>query len=477
MNKFKYIKTVIIVCLLVAAGIVSSVLLRKQEPVHKEPITDFCEIIERDTLIAVTSAGHIDYFIYRGKPMGFQLEMLDHFTKMHDLKLQIIVENNVEKAIDLLIQGKCDIIAMSLTVTGEREKLVNFTLPVSQTRQVLVQRKPEKYRQMSLRQIEDSLIRNQIDLIGKTIHVAKASPYVKRLKNLAEEIAGEIIIVEIDSIGTEEIISYVASGVFEYTVTDENLAIINQQIFPQIDVNTPISFPQNLAWAVRKESVILIDTVNYWLEEFKTKTAYRILIDRYFEHRFRHNYLRSKYYSSNTGIISDYDDLIKKYSQIIGWDWRLLASLIYHESRFDPHALSYAGAFGIMQLMPATAEELGVSIDSGVEEQIYAGVRYLRFLDARFDENISDSMTRKKLILSGYNIGFGHVLDALRLAEYYEKDINSWNDIQYYLINLANPYYYTNTEVKHGYFPGVHGVVFSNQIVERYMHYKNLIPE
>lgn len=474
--KYPTIITAIFV-VIIFSFLIFSYLKKDDQTQPEENRIDLPDILSRDTLIALTSTSHIDYFIYRGTPMGFQLELLESFTDYLGVNLKIIVENDVEKSSEYLLQRKCDIIAMSLTLTKERSLLFNFSEPIAQTRQVLVQPLPANYRSMTSRQIGDSLIRNQTDLAGKKVYVLKGSPHVSRLRNLSNEIADNIFIIEIDSLDTEQIIGYVSAGIFDYTVADENIARFSQQIFPNIDIETPVSFPQNVAWAVRKESEILLDTLNSWLNNFKLSREYINLTNRYFERIGRSPHIRSKYYSSVTGIISEYDEIIKKHSKAINWDWRLLASLIYHESNFNHDAVSWAGAFGIMQLMPETAEELGVTQDCGVQEHIQAGVRYISFLDRQFPEEITDTVTRIKLILASYNIGFGHVQDAIRLTEYYNKDINSWREIQYYLINLNNPDYYVNEAVRNRRFPGIHGVVFANEIFSRYKHYVNTIPD
>lgn len=476
MNNLKYPTIITAIAIVFIFGILIISYVTKDKSIDEENAKiDLSEIIKRDTLIALTSTSHIDYFIYRGTPMGFQLELLENFADYLDINLRILVENDIDKSGDYLLERKCDLIAMSLTLTKERALLFNFSDPIAQTKQVLVQPMPDNYKNMSKSQIGDSLIRNQVDLAGKKVHVLKSSPYANRLRNLSNEIAEDIFIIEIDSLDTEQIIGYVSHGVFDYTVADENIARFSQQIFPNIDIETPVSFPQNVAWAVRKESEDLLDTLNYWLKEFKLTREYITLTNRYFDRIGRSPYLSSIYYSSSTGIISEYDDIIRKYSKNINWDWRLLASLIYHESRFDHTAVSWAGAYGIMQLMPATAEELGVDENSGVDAHINAGVRYINFLDRQFKDVAKDSVTRIKLILASYNIGYGHVEDAIRLTKYHGKDVNKWSDVQYYLINLNNPEYFNNDVVKNGHFPGIHGVVFANTIFTRYLHYRNTI--
>ncbi len=467
----------IIVVVIIFAILIYSGFRKASAPDEVVNIVDLPQIFERDTLIAVTATNNTDYFIYRGTPMGFQLELLESFAKALDVNLRVIVENDINAAGEYLLNGLCDILAISLPMSKEKELLYSFSEPVVQASLVLVQRMPDFWWTIPQRQLEDSLIRSHHALAEKKIYLHKGSTAIDRIKKLSDEIARDIFIIEIDSIDCEQIIRYVSEGVFDYTIANENMARFNQQIYKNLDVETQISFPQNLSWAVRKESVLLLDSLNNWLTNFKSGRDYRTLLNRYFFRPGRPPHTHSIFYSGTTGVISEYDKYIKKYSEIINWDWRLLASLIYQESKFNPEAVSWAGAFGIMQLMPATAEELGIDSSSSVAEHIHAGVRYLAYLNRQFDEEITDSITRIKLILAGYNIGFGHVHDAIRLAEYYDKDSDNWLHIKYYLSNLTNPKYFNNEVVRNGYFPGYHAVVFADEIVERYMHYKNIIPD
>ncbi len=176
------------------------------------------------------------------------------------------------------------------------------------------------------------------------------------------------------------------------------------------------------------------------------------------------------------GKISPYDEKIKEYSSLIDWDWRLLASLIYQESRFHPQAKSWAGAFGLMQLMPHTAQKYGVDSLSSPMDQIKAGVQFIKLLDKQFLDKIEDKDERTKFVLASYNAGIAHVYDARRLAEKYHKDPNLWDEnVDFYLLNKSKPEYYNDSVVKYGYCRGTEPYNFVYDILDRYNHYKNVI--
>jgi membrane-bound lytic murein transglycosylase F len=154
----------------------------------------------------------------------------------------------------------------------------------------------------------------------------------------------------------------VSNGDINYTVCDENVAILNRSYYPNIDVGLIISYPQNIAWAVRKGSNDLKAYLDNWIEAFKKTDQYRQIYFQYFVMARTSGRINSEYHSIAGGRISEYDELVKEIAAKHGWDWRLISSIMYHESRFKNDAESWGGAVGLMQLMPATAEALGVLI-------------------------------------------------------------------------------------------------------------------
>ncbi len=432
-------------------------------------------ILERGTLIATTDYNSTNYFIYRGEPAGYQYELLKAYAKYLGVELEIVVNNDLDKAFDDLLNGEVDLIAIGLTITGKRNKMVDFTIPMTQTRQVLVQRKPKNWRKMkTYDEVESHLIRNPLELAGKMIYVPFNSSFVARLKNLQEEIGDTILIVEFPR-DSEKLIEMVANGDIDYTIADEHIAKVNQKYYPDIDVSTAVSFPQNIAWAVKKGADSLRISINNWFSEFKNSRIARFTYDKYFVNPRSIQYAH-KYYSIRSGNISAWDELLKKKSKELDWDWRLLASMIYQESRFQPDAMSWMGATGLMQLMPGTAETYGFDDISSPEENIEAGIRHLKALDERFKDLIKDPNERIKFVLAAYNVGIAHVFDARRLAEKYGKDPNVWdNNVDYFLRNKSDPKYYKDSVVYYGYCRGEEPYKYVHDILERYEHYKNMI--
>jgi membrane-bound lytic murein transglycosylase F len=439
---------------------------------------DLDEIRERGKLVAITDFNSTSYFLYRGEPMGFHLELLKAFSDHLGIDLEIRTENQLSRAFEMLNSGEADLLAFGLTVNESRKKEILFSEAIDETRQVLVQRKPEKWRNMTVTALDNNLIRSQLDLAGKTVYVQERSAHAERLRAMSSEIGDSITVIEVPY-DMEQLIRLVTRGEIDLTVCDENIARVNSTYYPDIDVNTPVSFPQKIAWGLRKEkSDLLLKELNEWIRSFKGTRSYALLYAKYFRNSRSSVIVRSDYYSLNTGRVSQWDEMIKTYSETINWDWLLLASLIYQESRFIPDVVSWAGAFGLMQLMPATGANFGIDITSSPQENIKAGTRYINWLHSIFDPKIEDENERLKFILASYNAGPGHVLDAMILAEKNGMDPQKWDgNVAVWLQKKSEPQYYNDADVKSGYFRGKESIAFVTQILDRYWHYRNIIPQ
>jgi membrane-bound lytic murein transglycosylase F len=438
---------------------------------------DLDSIIRRGKLIAVTDYNSTNYFLYKGEPMGFHYELLRKFTEHLGIDLEIITENHLEHAFNFLNSGEADLVAIGLTVSTSRKKEIQFSEPILETRQVLVQRKPRNWRSMTEETLNRHLIRNQLDLAHKSVYVQENTSHLERLRTLAGEIGDSINIIVVPY-ESEDLIKNVAKGEIEYTVCDENIAIVNATYYPDIDINTPVSFPQNIAWGLRKHnSEKLLNELNSWIASYRKTTGYALLYAKYFKNSRSSIIVKSDYYSLTTGKISRWDDMIKNASENINWDWRLLASLICQESRFDPNVESWAGAYGLMQVMPVTGKNFGIDITSSPGNNIKAGTLYINWLQSVFKTKITDENERMKFILASYNAGPGHVLDAMKLAEKNGMDPQKWDgNVALWLLKKSEPRYYNDTVVKNGYFRGTESVNFVTEVLDRFEHYKNMIP-
>ncbi len=438
---------------------------------------DLEQVRERGFLQAIVDNNSVSYFIYRGQPMGYEYELLQSLAKSLNVELKIRVISGINQAIDMLNRGEGDIIAFPMTVTKERTEYLAFTDAQFNTCQVLVQRKPANWRRMPPSRIERMMIRNPVDLIGKTVHVMNESAFKDRLEHLSQEIGGQIHIEEDSATAeTESLIEKVANGSIRLTVTDQTLAMVNSIYYPDLDIGTVLSLPQQIAWAVRQNSPELRTAVNSWLAGVKDSGRFRIVFDKYLNNPRSSQIRISSVYSTLGGNkLSPYDEEIKSEAKNLGWDWRLLASVIYQESNFRPKAESWAGAVGLMQLMPATALEFGARDRTNPYQSLKAGSRYLRYLDKLWSKYVRNPDERIKFVLASYNAGLSHIIDARNLAKKYNRDPNNWDDVESYLKQKSNPKYYRDPVAVAGYCKCEEPVNYVRDILARYEEYKILI--
>ena len=469
MKKLSYIFAIVLLSLLF-------ILLQSCSPKDEEDVK--IENLRDNKLVAITGYNAYSYFIYKGQPMGFEYELVKKLAKYFNVDLEVKIVNNIEEMFEMLNSGKGDLIAFNLTITKERLEKVDFTKPINTIKQVLVQRKPENWEKMKLHEIEKQLIRDPAELIGKTVFVRSNSAYVQRLINLSDEIGGDINVVKAErELTTEDLIAQVSSGEIDYTISDDNIAHLNSVYYRNIDAETDISLSQRIAWAVEKDSNEFEAAVNKWLDSMKVTVDFAVIYKKYFTNRYAFKKrLTSEYFSNTGGGISKYDNLIKKYSELVKWDWLLGASLVYQESQFNPNTKSWAGAVGLMQLMPNTAKQVGITNLKNPELNIKGGFKYLAYLDNLWKETITDSTERIKFVLASYNVGPGHITDARNLTEKYEGNPNIWFDnVEVYLQLKSKPKYYNDEVVKRGYARGKETVKYVKEILERYEQYKQLI--
>ena len=440
---------------------------------------DLAEIKADGKLSVLVSYSSTSYFLYKGQPMGFEYELLQRLAKALDLELDLVLMSNMDNMFRALNAGKADLVAHGITITSDRRQKVDFTDHLYLTSQVLVQRKPDNWRTMNWATLQSKLKHDAIDLIGDTVAVRRQSSYIKRMANLSEELGDTIHIDTLPgNLSTERIIKMVVDGEIPYTVADENLAKVNAAYYPILNIEVPVSFSQRIAWAVRKNAPELKAAINAWMAEEKKEVPYYVIYNRYFENQrdFRRR-IRSEFLSLNGNTISEYDDLIKTHADELGWDWRLLAAQVYQESRFQPNAESWAGAQGLFQMMPATAEAMGVTDRNDPAQSIRGGTKYLKQLYADFSE-IPDSLQRIKFSMAAYNCGYFHIKDAQVLAERNGLDPLVWNDnVEEMVLALTYPDNYNQPGIEYGYVRGIEPVTYVEQIFERYEHYTNFIEQ
>ena len=497
-------KTSIVLALLVIGGLATVTVLIPRDPdrgvVLPDPITrDLGDILERDTLVALTSYTSTSYFLYRGQAFGYEYELLRDFAEDQDVVFEIKVVPR-DSILYYLNAGLGDIAAARLQPVEEDTSRFGFTQDLYETSPVVVQRRadldttqvdtpavPSEIAERVEQQeggdvaadpirIRARPVRRPADLAGQEVFLPDDDPYVARLVELENRITGDIEIVEVDTT-SEALIRNVAVGNIELTVAQENVAQLEAGYYENLVVQPAVGAPHGVAWAVRDNAPELEQALNEWILENRDTRRWNSLYRKYYvDRRGYRERIETGFLTARTGNLSGYDPLLKKYAPGVGWDWRLLASQMYQESRFEPRARSWAGAMGLLQIMPATARDLGLRDAYDPEQNVEAAVRYLKWLEDNYwNEKIPDPKERVKFVLASYNAGAGHVMDAQRLAEAEGGDPRVWEDVAYWLLQKSDASVYTRPEVRHGYARGLEPVHYVSIILERYAHYQQFV--
>lgn len=225
-------------------------------------------------------------------------------------------------------------------------------------------------------------------------------------------------------------------------------------------------------WAVGKDNKELAERLNQW---FKPQFVPKILEEEKFLLSTRGIVRRvySPMLNRAQGRISHYDHYFMQYAPIARWDWRLMAAQCYQESTFDPQAHSWAGASGLMQIMPGTARHLGLPIERfyDPESNIAASAKYLAELNQHF-KDVQNPIEKYNYVLASYNGGFHHIRDAMSLACKYGKNPYRWAEVSEFVLKLQVPQYYNDPVVKHGYMRGTETVEYVRRIIARWEQYR-----
>ena len=402
------------------ANIENTDLVQIEEP---EPIeTDFGEIQERGTIRMITQYRPTSYFLLEGMDRGFEYELVTRFARENGLKVEVVLIGSHEDPIQLLETGEGDLIADHLAINEELVNRVAFSTPYNFINQVY--------------DISETEVEN--------VSMLKFS-------------GGNIVDFETPQYQTAA--RYLGEKSPEMTVTKS----------------------ESIAWAVRKNAPVLQQKMDEFigkhirvreLDGRILRSAYlNNLQRRYFERdRFESRYRESAYDTFYSGYLSPYDEMVKSIADEAGVDWKLVIAVMAQESAFDPKAESWAGAVGLMQIIPRFSQITNKMELYEPEKNIREGVRYLQKHLTR--EAHLDSLNQHSMALAAYNVGMGNLADARELAIRMGKDPDEWPNIADALLKLMHPEYYQHA--RFGYKRGTETVNYVEDVLNRYSRYQTI---
>lgn len=432
----------------------------------KTTFGDLAAIKKRGVIRILLRNNASSYFLWRDKLMGFEYEMAKAFARHLKVRLAVYVPNNANDSVNWLSEGKVDLVAGFLQEKPKewKEKGVSASIPYHQAFAHIIVHE------------SNSSINSLQDLHGKTIILRKTSVYWNELKALATDGIVVNLVAAPEGLEEEEIIQKVAQREYAITVADGHFLNIELANGTEVKSARTFGLKKNHSLAVRSENVALLSTLNQYLTAQVGGKLYTRLYKKYFENPklIKKRLTQHQKMLDGKKVLSNYDELVKKYSTKYEFDWRFITAQMFQESKFNPRAVSSAGAIGLMQVMPATAKLLGFNKIQPPENNIHAGTKYMRWIYEKFGTHIS-AVDRSWFTLASYNAGLGHVLDAQRLAKKQGLDRNVWfGNVEKAMLLLSKAEY--AKKARYGYVRGQEPVKYVKLIRDNYATYLNIIP-
>ncbi len=423
---------------------------------------DLDSIIARRYIRVLVPYSKTYYYVEGMKRFGLAYELLDLFEKDLNRQLKfnppkvrvIFIPVSREHIMPLLRDGYADMIASGFTITSEREKQIDFSIPTVTGIKDIVVGGPTA-----------PAIKSVADLAGKKVFVRENSSYHGSLNRLNDSLQKTgLKTVQIEFTGpyleAEDILEMVNAGIFPFTIISEDLGKIWSKIYDSLNVYSNIAVETNVSygWAVRKNSPKLKAAVNKFIPTIKKgSTVGNMLYDKYLKNEERLRNVQSK---EALADLNQFRKLFEKYGEEYALDWLLLSAQAFQESQLKQETVSHMGAVGVMQVLPTTAKAPPISIPEikkSADNNIHAGSKYMRYLiDNYFADESIDSLNRHLFALAAYNCGPGNMRKIRRKTKEQGLNENEW---------------FNNVEVMAARHIGVEPVQYVSNIYKYYRAY------
>jgi membrane-bound lytic murein transglycosylase MltF len=393
---------------------------------------DLSEMQAKRRIRLLVAFSKTNYFLDKGRQIGVTAEVGHAFEdfvntqlKTRNLRIHVLfIPVRRDEILTALRDGRGDIAAGNLTVTDARRALVDFSAPLATGVSEVVVTARDTPRPASVD-----------DLSGRDVYVRRTSSYFESLTRLNAALAAKgkrpVKIVEADEqLEDEDILEMVNAGLIPATVVDDHLASLWKDVYSQIDVNPEVSVRSNgeIAWAVRKSAPKLRAMVDQFVRRSAKGTTFgNILVKRYFGDAM---YLKRSTSAEEQRKFRTLITFFRQYGSQYDMPYLLLAAQGYQESQLEQNRRSSAGAVGVMQIKPSTAEGPPVfikGVDRSVDANIHAGAKYLRWIvDEYFKDEPMTAIDKGLFALASYNAGAGRISELRRKAKKMGLDDNKW---------------------------------------------------
>ncbi|MBA53621.1 MAG: membrane-bound lytic murein transglycosylase MltF [Pseudomonadales bacterium] len=412
------------------------------------------QVQQAGELIVATQEGPTTYYQEMDRETGFEFELAQAYADFLGVKLKIRTYSDLGDLLSAVRRGEVHMAAAGLTVTPQRSREFRFSSPYQQITQQLIYRSNQ------------SAPKTVDDLTGKKLVVIANSSHSENLSRLQQQ-HPELIWEEKHNSSALALLNMVNDGQADFAVVDSNVFNTYRSVFPELRNSFELKDPEPLAWAFSSNTdASLFTSAELFFNEANESGALEELRIRFFGHR-EFDYVGARTFLAHLDSrLVKYEESFKNVAKELNIDWRLLAAIGYQESLWNPNAISPTGVRGLMMLTLRTAKEMGVTNRRDAEQSIVGGANYFSKLYKRLPDAIAEP-NRTWFALAAYNVGYGHLMDARRLAKKDGLDPNNWFDVREKLPLLLKREVYSQT--RHGRArSGAQSVVYVRNIRRYY---------
>jgi membrane-bound lytic murein transglycosylase F len=401
-------------------------------------------------LIVLTLNTPTTYYLGANEsPAGYEYDLTKALADSLNVEVEYKIADNIEKMLQAINEGQAHIAAAGLTRTEAREQKYVFGPDYKTVQQQVVCHRQSK------------LPKDINDLLNKTILVIAESSYQEALVEQQQNYP-ELKWEATSDLSTEQVLEKLVNKEVDCTVVDSNIFSLNHRYYPDLKEAFPFSEQQSLAWVLPPDSAAFKQYVTAWFAEIESNSLLNIINERYYGYvdmfDFYNNHIYLKRIKSR---LPRYEAAFREVAEQYQIPWTLLAAQSYQESHWNAGARSHTGVRGLMMLTQTTAKAMGIKKRTDPRQSIKGGAKYLNHMLKRVPEDIV-AEDRTWFALAAYNVGFGHLLDARKLARDLGKSPSTWHDLKEVLPLLSQKKYYK--KLKYGYARGTEPVKYIDQI-------------
>lgn len=411
------------------------------------------DLKKQGELVVLTRNAPTTWYLGRDGYAGFEYDLVQSYASENNLKVRFTVIDNFDELLAAIQNGEAHIAAAGITRTAAREKQGYVFGPDYQQVQ----------QQVVCRRSNMALPKSIDDLVARKLTVISGSSYAETLQHLKLKYT-RLEWEEVSDISTEQLLEQVWKKEIDCTIADSNIIKISRRYYPELATTVSVSDNESLAWVVSPKWKELAESIEQWLVKINENGDYAAIEEKYYGHIQLYDYVDNRSFTRRINTrLPRYRKYFEKYAKKYNLPWSLLAAQAYQESHWNPRAKSPTGVRGMMMLTLNTAKSVGVKNRLNPVQSIRGGAKYLSQMIKRIPKEVLDE-ERVWYALAAYNVGMGHLRDAMTLARQKNLNANKWVNLKTVFPLLSNKKYYR--KLKYGYARGSEPVRYVQRIRE-----------